>query len=196
MSLPVDTTRPQGKPLLLVTVGSDHHPFDRVIDWVDDYLFNPHQDLVYVCQYGAAHPPRFGDQHQSFVEHDRLLELFGQASAVVSHGGPGSLLETLRRGRLPIAVPREQRYGEVVDDHQHAFCEFLAERREVVLADTEARLHQALDRMLTDPAASVAPRLHYDADCAEAVQRFALMVGQCRPARRGRLLTQRRLRKE
>ena len=129
-------------------------------------------------------------EHQAFLEHGTLLEQLREATAVVCHGGPGTLVESLRSGRVPIAVPREQRYGEVVDDHQFAFCAFLAERGEIVLGDTEDKLHRALHRMLTEPGASAAPPLSYDADHGATVERFADMVGDCVPARRGWLLTE------
>jgi UDP-N-acetylglucosamine transferase subunit ALG13 len=174
-----------------VTVGSDHHPFDRVVDWVDDYLgATDSSDLRYVCQHGAGKRPRAGGEHQPFLEHGTLLQRLREATAVVCHGGPGTLVESLRSGLVPIAVPREQRYGEVVDNHQFAFCAFLAERGEIVLGDTEAKLHRALSHMLTEPGASVAPPLRYDADHEATVQRFADMVGECYPARRGWLLTE------
>lgn len=186
---PIGTERSPTQRLLLVTVGSDHHPFDRVIDWVDHYLdATSHHDLRYVCQHGAARPPRSG-QPRSFLDHDQLLRLLGEASAVVSHGGPGTLLESLQCGRIPIAVPRQKMLGEVVDDHQRAFCELLAERGQVVIADTEETLHRALDRVLDAPEAFTACRPGYDAERAATIERFAELVGQCRPAGRGPRLT-------
>ena len=191
MSAHADLGRRTTEPLLLVTVGSDHHPFDRVVDWVDNYLeATDSSDLRYVCQHGAGRLPRVVGEHQAFLEHGALLERLREATAVVCHGGPGTLVESLRSGRVPIAVPREQRYGEVVDDHQFAFCAFLAERGEIVLGDTEDKLHRALHHMLTEPGACAAPPLSYDADHGATVERFADMVGDCVPARRGWLLTE------
>jgi UDP-N-acetylglucosamine transferase subunit ALG13 len=177
------------RPLLLVTVGSDHHAFDRVIDWVDRYLdARRDADLRYVCQHGAARPSRHGEQ-RPFVEHAHLLRLLGEASAVVSHGGPGTLLESLQCGRVPIAVPRLKDLGEVVDDHQQAFCRFLAERGQAVVADTEQELHDILDRVLVAPDTFASRRPAWDAEHAASIERFAELVDQCRPAGRGQLLT-------
>jgi UDP-N-acetylglucosamine transferase subunit ALG13 len=183
------TARTTTAPLLLVTVGSDHHPFDRVVDWVDDYLeAADHAEVRYFCQHATAHPPRIGE-HQAFLDHDELQRLLGEATAIVSHGGPGTLLESLRCGRVPIAVPRRQRLGEAVDDHQRAFCAFLAERQEAVLVDSAEALHQALDRVLAEPGEFEAPPRSWKAEHEETLQRFADVVAECRPARRTPRLT-------
>lgn len=180
-------------PLLLVSVGSDHHPFDRLIRWVDDYLDSRVPgELRCVVQHGPGSPPRSGEPHP-FLGYDELQELMRQATAIVVHGGPSSMLESLRNGRIPIAVPRQRRHGEAVDDHQAAFCELLAERGEVVLVNTAAELSDALDRALATPASFAAPATRYAADRAQAVERFAALARECQPARRARLLRRRQL---
>jgi len=180
-------------PMILATVGSDHHPFHRLIEWLDGYLAGlGSENLRYVCQYGTAHPPVFG-MHRPFLKHDDLHGLLTQASAVVCHGGPGSIFDSLRIGRIPIVVPRLCRYGEAVDDHQNAFCSLMAKRQQAVLATTEHDLHDSLDRVLQKPENFVAPASTGDDDRATAVQAFADVVAQYPPSRRGRLLTGNRL---
>jgi len=43
-------------PLVLVTVGTDHHPFDRLVGWIDRWA--PPGRVRLVVQYGTAVPPR------------------------------------------------------------------------------------------------------------------------------------------
>jgi UDP-N-acetylglucosamine transferase subunit ALG13 len=50
------------------------------------------------------------------------------ADVVVAHAGIGSALAALDAGRCPILVPREQRHGEHVDDHQALIAAELARR--------------------------------------------------------------------
>jgi hypothetical protein len=48
-------------PLLLVTVGTDHHPFDRLVRWVDGWLASSPRrhdsGLTCLMQTGTAAPP-------------------------------------------------------------------------------------------------------------------------------------------
>lgn len=175
---------PLREQLLLASVGSDHHPFTRLVLWMDDYVsaVSPRRALRYVCQHGTAPAPRHGEGHR-YIDHAELQSLMGRASAVVVQGGPYSMIESVRNGRVPIVVPRRGVLREVVDDHQLAFCRFLAEQNMVLLATTREELHRLLDEVLDDPDAFVAPALPYEEARAAAVERFGAAVSGCRPVR-------------
>ena len=70
---------------------------------------------------------------------------------MVTHGGPASIIEVRRAGRLPIVVPRDPARGEHVDDHQQRFAHRLAEVGAIQLCEEEAAFAAALDAGLTDP---------------------------------------------
>jgi UDP-N-acetylglucosamine transferase subunit ALG13 len=189
---PTESAVVAGRPLLLVTVGSDHHPFNRLISWVDTWLdANTNAErLQVVSQYGTAVAPRYG-QSAPFMEHGKLLNVMRAATIIVAQGGPHSLLESVRSGCVPIAVPRKCALGEAVDDHQHAFCALLAERGQAVVATTQAELHAALDRALDEPTAFVTSAEAIDFGRAEAVREFGRLVAPLRSRRRRKFLTRR-----
>ncbi|MEJ2887914.1 hypothetical protein [Actinomycetospora aeridis] len=176
------------RPLLLVSVGSDHHPFGRLIDWVDEYLSvrTAAPPVRYVCQHGTSPAPRSAAAASAFVDHRELQSWMGQASATVVQGGPYSMIESMRNGRVPIAVPRRRALGECVDDHQAAFCRFLADRDEILLATSSDELFAVLDRVLDDPTAYAAPPWPYDEARAAAIRRFGSAVSGYRPRPRPR----------
>ena len=70
---------------------------------------------------------------------------------------PGTIIDALEAGRVPIVVPRLARHGEVVDDHQVAFGRLMDERGRAVCVEDEAALGRALERALADPGAVAAP---------------------------------------
>jgi UDP-N-acetylglucosamine transferase subunit ALG13 len=74
--------------LVLVTVGTDHHPFDRLVGWVDDwYAARAGRGLRVVVQHGSSAPPAHAEGHP-YLARGRLGRLLGEASVVVCHGGP------------------------------------------------------------------------------------------------------------
>ncbi len=166
---------------LVVTVGTDHHPFPRLIEWVDRWVERHPTPLSYTVQHGASIPSRVGESI-SLLPRDEFLELLASADLVVTQGGPGSILDTRSCGLLPIAVPREAARAEAVDDHQVAFTELMRHEGQAWRATTEAELHTRLDRLAADPAlARTTPYRAPIADTARMVLR-ALEAIQARPA--------------
>ena len=176
---------------VFVTVGSDHHRFDRLVGWVDDWTasrgLGPADVLV---QHGPAEPPTSA-AGVDFVSHDELLRLMGAADVVVAQGGPMSVVEAREQGRRPIVVPRLSALDEVVDDHQVTFCRRVATQGWIDLVETEAELVAALDRALADPElARVQPDPEHDAAVVSSIARFGriadqVMAGRSRRSRGG-----------
>jgi UDP-N-acetylglucosamine transferase subunit ALG13 len=142
-------------PLVFATVGTDHHRFERLMDWMDAWgALHPEARLV--VQHGNARAVARAESI-AFASPEQFRELLRDASAVVCPGGPGAIMETRAAGLRPIVVPRRGDLGEHVDNHQLAFSRFLGGRDLVTLAEDEPELFAALDRVLDDPAAYAIP---------------------------------------
>jgi UDP-N-acetylglucosamine transferase subunit ALG13 len=154
MDMP-DKFPPEELPLVFVTVGTDHHRFDRLIDSTAKWAArNPGVRIV--VQHGNAHAID-GVECSAFLAPERFRELLATASAVVCPGGPGAIMETRAAGLRPIVMPRRGDLGEHVDNHQLAFSRFLADHDLITLAEQDADLALALDRLLEAPDAYAIP---------------------------------------
>jgi UDP-N-acetylglucosamine transferase subunit ALG13 len=160
---------------LFVTVGTDHHPFDRLVGWVDDWLRSTPDPPSCLIQSGTSSAPTHGRgvAYLGYREMERALD---DARVVVSHGGPATIMLALQRGRRPIVVPRRGDLGEHVDDHQVAFARRLAREGEVDVAVTEEELHtfltRAFEEQLVEQRVVGSGRPHV----TETVQRFEHLV--------------------
>jgi UDP-N-acetylglucosamine transferase subunit ALG13 len=141
----------EAPPLVLAVVGTDHHPFDRLVDWMTEWLRSVPGPVECLIQHGTAAPPEVGGGIP-YLDHPQLVELMGRAVAVVTHGGPATIVDCRRLGRLPIAVPRRKQFGEHVDDHQVRFVERIAADGIVREARSAAELARWLDTALADPS--------------------------------------------
>lgn len=138
-----------GRPLhVVVTLGTDHHPFDRLVRWVDDWAAD-HADVRCLVQHGAAGPPRHAEGRE-MLDPVEIPGLMRAARVVVGHAGPGTVLDARLAGRLPIVVARLGHLGEVVDDHQVTFARWLDERGMALAVDTEDGLRAHLDAALVE----------------------------------------------
>jgi UDP-N-acetylglucosamine transferase subunit ALG13 len=162
------------RPLVLVTVGTDAYPFERLIKWVDSWLDGGANSRVHcVVQHGTAPPPQHGDP-RPFLAFQDLERFVAEAAVIVAHGGPGTIMLCAERNKKPIVVARLPEYGEVVDRHQVPFVQRLDAEGEIALVDSEHALHATLDRFLADPPA--ARRERNKRDSASPTVRFEELV--------------------
>jgi UDP-N-acetylglucosamine transferase subunit ALG13 len=103
-----------GLAVIFVTVGTDPiFRFDRLIDALDQL---PLQDLV--VQHGPAPAPRGVKEAHRWLSFEQVLHFMGEADTVVGHAGAGTILCACSMGHIPVVMPRLERFGETVDDHQ------------------------------------------------------------------------------
>lgn len=127
--------------MILVTVGTHHAPFDRLIAAAEAHAAATGERVV--VQTGPSRVPTPHCEAHSWLSPERLEALAREARAVVTHAGPGSVLLALGAGRTPIVVPRDPALGEHVDDHQLRFAAHLEGRARVVRDTTS--LTEALE---------------------------------------------------
>lgn len=168
------------RPMMLVTVGSDHHTFDRLITWVDRWLDDGGAARVdCVIQYGTAERPRNG-QAWPYLDHGELQGLMEQATVIVMQGGPIGIKESRRCGRLPVVVPRLSSLGEVVDDHQVTFARAMAAEGLVAVAESETELRNTIEAVLQAPS-TFRVAVDDDSGVALAINKFAQLVAGMAP---------------
>ena len=183
---------------VLVAVGTDHHRFDRLVDWLDDWAEQQAEPTRVVFQHGSARRPRVGEGHV-LLPHDQLQELMRTASVLVVHGGPATICEAWRHGRMPVVVPRDPALGEHVDGHQQRFSRRLGSQGLVLLCGQREQLGAALDQARRDPAHVLFGQEGREELVEGAVSRFGELVDELvaeragrRPTLLGRLLAGRR----
>ena len=106
-------------------------PMDRIVGALDDLLERGELAEDVIIQAAAFRQRPQHARAVDIVAYDVLEAWIRQARHVVTHGGPGAIMQALAAGKRPIVVPRDPRLGEHVDDHQIRFVQWLAARRPV-----------------------------------------------------------------
>lgn len=136
---------------VVVSLGTDHHQFNRLVEWIDRWIGQREGEVHCVVQHGFSKPPENAEAVERMPRAE-LLELYRHADVVVVQGGPGSILDAREAGRIPIAVPRRADLDEVVDGHQRAFTITMVAQGDAILAESYADLISALERALAAPS--------------------------------------------
>ena len=114
--------------MILVTVGSTMFPFARMTVFVERLarLVPTHERIIF--QYGCV-PPETGSariEPYAFLEHKQLMAYMKKSSLIICHGGPATIYQSLSFGKIPWVLPRQERYGEHLNNHQIDFADFMA----------------------------------------------------------------------
>ena len=137
------------RPTVVVSVGTDHHRFDRLVRWMDAWAdANPAIEVI--VQRGSAAPTTTADS-QPLIPHGELCGLFAEADVVITHGGPSTVMDARAAGRLPIVVARDPRHGEHVDAHQLVFAEHLDRHDLAIVVGDVGDLDAAIRRAIDEP---------------------------------------------
>ncbi|MFC8302325.1 glycosyl transferase [Specibacter sp. NPDC057265] len=150
---------PGQMPKVVVSLGTDHHRFNRLVDWIDQWMEQRQTPVDCVVQHGFSRAPRYATAVERMPRHE-LLELYRQSEIVVVQGGPGSILDAREVGRVPIAVPRRPELDEVVDGHQIIFTDIMSKQGDAIMAEDYAGFVLKLEAAIAQPATvTTAPRV-------------------------------------
>ncbi len=127
---------------VFVTVGMSDFPFDRLIGALDAIV----DDHDVFAQIGASTiVPRCA--HARTIDPIELENRIAEADVVICHGG-NTVRVAQRHGKAPIVVPRQERYGEMSNDHQVRFVEHERDRSPLIVLDDGDDLVAAVDQLL------------------------------------------------
>ena len=116
-----------------VSVGNAHYRFPRLLAAVTQFADRLPQP-VYI-QHG--HTPFDGSPSNgvAFMSMELFQRRMIEANVIILHGGAGCIIQAVKLGKVPIAMPRRPDLGEHVDDHQVTFCRELAEMSKLILLE-------------------------------------------------------------
>ena len=117
--------------MIFVTVGTHEQPFNRLVQYMDEWAKNHEENVIIQTGYSTYEPTNC--KWQNFFSYQEMLELVEEARIVVTHGGPSSFIMPLQIGKIPVVVPRKLEFNEHVNDHQVEFCNQVAERQKNII---------------------------------------------------------------
>lgn len=131
--------------MILVTVGTQI-PFDRLVQYVDQWVSASKEKKVVVAQVGTS---KFQSNNISVlqsVEPEQFEEYIKKCDFIISHAGMGSILTALRVKKPIVILPRKASLGEHRNDHQSATARSFSNVDGVYVAKTQEELISILNK--------------------------------------------------
>lgn len=135
--------------MIFVTVGTHEQPFNRLIQEVDHLVeTGVIKEEVFIQTGYSTYEPKFC-QWSRLISFDQMSEFMQKADIIITHGGPATFMSAIANGKKPIVVPRQEKFGEHVNDHQVDFAQQVKERYNSIEVVTEiSELGNYLNRYL------------------------------------------------
>ena len=104
--------------MILVLLGTQNNSFHRLLEEVEKNIENGIINEEVIVQAGYT---KFESDKMKIIDlmsKEQLSKFQDEASLIITHGGVGSIVSSIEKGKKVIAVPRKHEYGEHVNNHQ------------------------------------------------------------------------------
>jgi len=103
---------------IFLTVGTVQFPFDRLLKEVDRLIDIGFIKQKVIAQIGSSFYKPQNYEYFDFCSSEKISSFMMNANIVITHGGVGSIINSLILGKPTIVVPRYQKFHEHVNNHQ------------------------------------------------------------------------------
>ena len=109
--------------MVLVTVGTQKQQFNRFFDLIKKSKELKKEKIIAQIGYTKFEDKRINTFE--FIPLDEMDRYISEADLIITHGGVGTIFSALKKNKKVIAIPRLEKYGEHINDHQIEICEEL-----------------------------------------------------------------------
>lgn len=109
--------------MILVLLGTQNNSFTRLLEAVQENIDKKIINDEVVVQAGFTKFESKDIKMFKLIDKKKLSKLQDKADLIITHGGVGSIISSLEKGKKVIVVPRLKKYNEHVNDHQIQIAE-------------------------------------------------------------------------
>lgn len=104
--------------MILVLLGTQNNSFVRLLEAIQKNIDNGVITDEVIVQAGFTKFESKEMKIVSLIDKNELSKLQDKADLIITHGGVGSIISSLKKGKKVIVVPRLKKYDEHVNNHQ------------------------------------------------------------------------------
>lgn len=130
--------------MILVTLGTQDQKFYRLLDYIE---FSHINDRIVVQAGGSNDYESKKMEIFKFIDYDEMNKLIDEADVIITHGGTGSILTPLKKGKKVIACARLEKYQEHINDHQKEIVTLFKNEGYILELNEENKLDDLMKEM-------------------------------------------------
>ena len=104
--------------MILVLLGTQNNSFYRLLEEIEKNIKDGTIKEEVIVQAGYTKFQSDKMRIIDLISKEQLEQFQDEADLIITHGGVGSIISSIEKGKKVIAVPRMHEYGEHVNNHQ------------------------------------------------------------------------------
>ena len=130
-------------------LGTQNNDFHRLLEEIDTLIDKTiiKEKVIVQAGYTKYKPRNQNMKILDFISREELDKLEEEANFIISHGGVGSIITSLEKGKKVIAVPRLHEYGEHVNNHQTEIVEKFNKSGNIIGIQSVEKLEEAIKKV-------------------------------------------------
>ncbi len=135
--------------MIFVMLGTQNNSFNRLLKEIDKLIENQtiNEEVIVQAGYTKYQPKSEKMKVIDFISREELDTFEKDANFIITHGGVGSIITSLEKGKKVIAVPRLHEYGEHVNNHQKEIVEKFNRSGNIIGIQSIEELEEAIKRV-------------------------------------------------
>lgn len=118
--------------MILVMLGTQNNSFKRLLKELDKLKENKVIKDKIIVQAGYTKYKSDNMEIFDFIDKDKLEEYQSEADLIITHGGVGSIVSSIKKGKKVIAIPRLKEHNEHVNNHQLDIVESFSNNKYII----------------------------------------------------------------
>ncbi|MCT3341690.1 hypothetical protein EFP49_02505 [Lactobacillus johnsonii] len=131
--------------MIFVTTGTQKFQFDRLIKKIDELVGEKYINEKIICQSGFSTYVSQNFKSYSFMNSEKYNGYIKNCDLLITHAGVGTILEGKKYNKKILVVPRMEKFGEHVDDHQMQIAEGFYHKQLVYLCQNINNLYSDIN---------------------------------------------------
>ena len=133
--------------MILVLLGTQNNSFVRLLEEIDNNINDKtiKEDVIVQAGYTKYESDRM--QIKDFISAKELDKLQNEASFIITHGGVGSIVSSLKKNKKVIAVARHKEYKEHVNNHQTEIIDVFDSKGYLIGIKDVQNLKEAINKL-------------------------------------------------
>lgn len=131
--------------MIFIILGTQDKSFDRLLKEIDKLIINNIIKTKIIVQAGSTKYESDNMEIYDLLPMNKFKEYIKQSDFIITHGGVGSILDSLKYNKKVIAVPRLSEYNEHENNHQLQIVHKFEELGYILACDDTNDLNEKIE---------------------------------------------------